>query len=266
MQTHQIAFLRPEQIKAEQQRCPLAYLPLGPLEWHGPHLPIGTDPLHAGRIAEAAAEQTGGLVFPTLYMGTERERDPQTLAFIGLEPQNYVIGMDFPANPLPSGYAREEVFALAVRDHLRLLINMGFRWIVVVSGHGATNHLEVLRRLIAEFNGESPARLLLVLPFPRDENGIERIGHADRIETSLMLAEYPELVALDALPPLPTPLKHTDYAIVDYLTFEGQPTSDQTVRPEFDPRRATAEEGQAMVQQVIADVVQQVRQMMQTNG
>lgn len=266
MQTRQIALLRPEQIKTELQRCPLAYLPLGPLEWHGPHLPFGTDPLHAEHVALAAAEHTGGLVFPTLYMGTERERAPQTLESIGLEPQSYVIGMDFPANTLPSGYAREEVFALAVREHLRLIINMGFRWVVLVSGHGATNHLEVLRRLVAEFNGESPARLLLITPFPRDKDGIERIGHADRIETSLMLAEYPELVALDTLPLLPVPLKNTDYAIVDYLTFEGQPTLDQTVRPEFDPRQAMAKDGQDLVKQVIADIVQLVRQMMQNNG
>jgi len=266
MQTRQIALLRPQQIKAELQRCPLAFLPLGPLEWHGPHLPFGTDPLYAERIALAAAEQTKGLVFPTLYMGTERERTPQTLASIGLEPQNYVIGMDFPANTLPSGYAYEEVFALVVREHLRLILKMGFRWIVIISGHGATNHLKVLHRLVAEFNAESSARFLLIAPFPRDEDGIERVGHADRIETSLMLAEHPELVDLDALPPLPSPLRNTDYAIVDYLTFEGQPTSDRTVRPKFDPRQATAEDGQTMVKQVIANIVQQVNQWIQNNS
>lgn len=266
MQTRQIAFLRPEQIKTELERCPLAYLPLGPLEWHGPHLPYGTDPLHAEYIARSIADQTGGLVFPTLFMGSERERAPQTLGAIGLEPQSYVIGMDFPANLLPSGYAHEEVFALTVREHLRIILKMGFRWIVLISGHGATNHLEVLRRLVAEFNGESPARLLLVLPFPRDETGIERIGHADRIETNIMLAEYPDFVSLDALPSLSTPLKNTDYAIVDYPTFEGHPTPDQVVRDEFDPRRATAEEGKIMVRQVITETVQKVREWIQSKG
>ena len=38
--TVQLERMRPGEILAERARCPIVYLPLGPLEWHGP----GTDP------------------------------------------------------------------------------------------------------------------------------------------------------------------------------------------------------------------------------
>lgn len=40
--------LRPDEITAERAHCLEAYQPIGPLEWHGPHLPLGTDLLYGG--------------------------------------------------------------------------------------------------------------------------------------------------------------------------------------------------------------------------
>ncbi|MFM8319750.1 MAG: creatininase family protein, partial [Chloroflexota bacterium] len=74
MDLRQLAHLRPEEILAELSRCPVAYLPVGLIEWHGPHLPMGLDALNAENAARLAAGQTGGLLLPTLYCGTERER------------------------------------------------------------------------------------------------------------------------------------------------------------------------------------------------
>ena len=69
-----IEWLRPAEIIAEMTQRPLVYLPVGPLEWHGPHLPIGTDPLDAQAVARRVAARTGGLVMPTFFCGTERLR------------------------------------------------------------------------------------------------------------------------------------------------------------------------------------------------
>ena len=74
MRTVQLERLRPGEILAERTRCPIVYLPLGPLEWHGPAMPFGTDPLMAQELARRAAPRTGGVVMPTLFLGTERER------------------------------------------------------------------------------------------------------------------------------------------------------------------------------------------------
>ena len=47
MRTVQLELLRPGEILAERERCSIVYLPVGPLEWHGPAMPYGTDALLA---------------------------------------------------------------------------------------------------------------------------------------------------------------------------------------------------------------------------
>jgi creatinine amidohydrolase len=266
MQTRQMALLRPEQILDEMRRCPLVYLPVGPLEWHGPHLPLGMDPLNAENAAHLAAEETGGLIFPTFYWGTERERSPQMLDWLGLDPQSWVVGMDFPANSLPSFYASEEIFALLLREQLRLAIQAGFKLVVIVSGHGSENQIAVMQRLAAEFSAAGPARVLALLPFVTNPQGIMEVGHASRIETAVMMALYPETVHMENLPALPEALRNADFAIVDYATFLGDPTPQRTVHVEDDPRRATPEQGQETIRLAAAQIVAQVKAAMQETG
>ena len=71
MRTVQMEFLRPGEIIAERDRCPIVYLPVGPLEWHGPAMPYGTDPLCAQAVARAAAQVTGGVNICSSYGGIE---------------------------------------------------------------------------------------------------------------------------------------------------------------------------------------------------
>ncbi len=260
MRTRLIQYLRPDEILPELARAPVAYLPLGLLEWHGPHLPFGVDSFNAEAVALRAAEQTGGLVMPTLYFGTERERTPEMLDNFGFAGEEWIIGMDFPANPLPSLYAAEEYFALMLREHLRLIANFGFKIIVLLSGHGAENQLEVLKRLAAEFSATAGVQVITALAFTHNEEGILAVGHASRVETAVMLALQPESVRLENLPALPEPLKNTDWAIIDYYTFPGSPTPDRTVHDVDDPRRATAEEGEANMNRAAAQIVAAVEQ------
>ena len=259
VRSRKAALLRPKEILDEIRRCPLGYLPTGPLEWHGPHLPVGTDAINAEQSALLAAQETGGLVLPTLYWGTERERSPEMLDWLGFEPEQWIVGMDFPANSLPSLYASEEIFALLVREQLRLALKWRFRLIVLVTGHGAENQIAVLNRLAAEFSAAGPAKVLVVLPFVANSEGILEVGHASRIETSLMLALHPESVDRESLPPLPQPLQNTDWAIVDYETFLGNPTPERTVHAEDDPRQATAELGSNIHHQAAAQVAARVK-------
>lgn len=247
MKTHQLAFLRPDEIAAEMATAPVAYLPAGLIEWHGPHLPMGLDALNAENACLRAAEKAGGLVLPTLYFGTEREHSPQMNEWLGLDPDSYVVGMDFPKNSLPSMYCSEEMLSLAARDQLRAAVKFGFRLIIVISGHAAGTQFANLNRLAVEFSNESPAQVRVMLPFKLNPQGLMEVGHATRAETSVMLALYPETVRLDLLPPLPAPLHNVDYAVVDYNTFLGSPQPDRTVPPDDDPRRASAEEGRRII-------------------
>lgn len=263
MHSRLIAHLRPDQILAEIERCPVVYFPVGPIEWHGPHMPLGTDALNAENAARLAAEATGGLVLPTFYWGTERERSPEVLDWLGFPPDEWIVGMDFPANSLSSLYASEEVFALVVREQLRLALKWGFRLVVIISGHGADNHLEALRRLAAEFSATSPARVLVFLPFVTNTQGVMEVGHASRIETALMLALHPEMVDIDALPPLPEKMRNIDWAVVDFETFMGRPTPDRTIHPGDDPRLAGAEDGRKTSELAAAQIVGQVNDAIQ---
>jgi creatinine amidohydrolase len=234
-----LQWLRPSEVQARRS---IVYLPLGPLEWHGPHLPLGTDPLQAESLALALAARVGGVVHPTLYWGTERERSPEILRNLGFQGHEWIVGMDFPGNAMRSYYAPEEQFALVVRWTLENLVAHAFRLIVVVNGHGATNQIEQLQRLVAEFNARGgPARLLYT--FPLDYVTTEP-GHATLTETAALLALDAARVDLAALPAPAEPLRIPEWAVADAQSFAGHPTADYAVPPEADPRRATPEIGQ----------------------
>ena len=255
MRTVRYELLRPQELVAERERCPVAYLPLGPLEWHSLHMPLGTDALNAGAVAREVAERVGGVVLPTLFWGTERERPAEMLEDLGFARDDYVVGMDFPANLIKSLYCREEVFALLVREMLRLLVDSDYKLIVIVNGHGAANHLEALERLCKEFTARSPATVLLTIAFPTGGHFEFGIGHADALETSLMMALYPESVDMGELPPLPSPLISRDWGIVDSDTFRGNPTPDHTLRSTADPRlQASPELGRQAFEDSIDEI------------
>ena len=64
--------LRPGDVVRRREACPVVYIPIGTLEWHGLHCPIGADTLQAEHLAVLCAELGGGLVFPSLYYGESR--------------------------------------------------------------------------------------------------------------------------------------------------------------------------------------------------
>jgi len=267
MRTVRYELLRPGEIVAERERCPVAYVPLGPLEWHSVHMPLGTDPLNAQAVALQVAERVGGVVLPPFFWGTERERPPEMVADLGFARGQYVVGMDFPANSLPSLYCREEFLALLVRELVGLLIRQQYRLIVLVNGHGARNQLDTLQRLSIELSATSPARVLLTTAWPAHGDLDTFTGHADAGETSVMMALYPESVDLGALPPASEPLRSADWAVVDCDTFNGKPTADHTLRPEYDPRlQASPERGCRVLDLAVADVESAVREAMAALG
>lgn len=242
MRTVQMEYLRPGEILAEKARRSIVYLPIGPLEWHGPAMPFGTDPLMAQEIARAAARITGGVVMPTLFVGTERERPSYILEAKGFEdPNQYVIGMDVPANSMKSFYAREDMFAVIVREHLRLLVQQEYKLIVIVNGHGAWGQKSTLERLAIEFSNETASKVIVSMPNPVADGETLDFGHGTLVETSMIRGLYDEHVDLGELPPRDVPLKYTDYGIADDIVFEGNRTPGDCVQ--FDPRDATTELG-----------------------
>ena len=60
---------RPGQLEAQLEELPITFWPLGLLEHHGWHLPIGFDGIKAQRTCQRIAKQTGGLIVPTMWWG-----------------------------------------------------------------------------------------------------------------------------------------------------------------------------------------------------
>jgi len=242
------------------------YIPLGPLEWHSLHLPFGTDALNATALAMQAAERVGGVVLPTFYWGTERERSPEQAQALGFDAEDYLVGMDFPNHLLKSLYCREEFLALLMRELLRMLIGLGYEILVIVNGHGAANQIETLERLAAEFAACSPATILLTTAAPCGGD-VASIGHADAIETSLMMATHPDCVNLDGLPPIPQPLFYQEWGIVDSEAFDGSPTSDYSLRSHADPRlHASIQAGREAYRQMADALEKRVRKALHDLG
>lgn len=168
----------------EGPRNPVLLLPLGAVEPHGPHAPLETDTVISlgtcVRAARALAE------------------DPNVSAFL-LPQVTYGVthyGAGFPGTI----GIREETLEALVVDVCHAAIETGFRRIAVVNNHFEPEQVETIRRAVANLNG-APGVRIAYLDLTRRANA-GRLGdefrsgscHAGRYETSLVLAERPDLV------------------------------------------------------------------------
>jgi len=257
----------PAEITREREKLPLIFLPIGLLEWHGPHLPLGVDGINAERVAVGAAQRIGGVVLPTFYIGTERNRTRQDLTSYDLEEAGYVEGMDFPGLAEKSYYWREEIFALIVRAQIVQAIERGYRIVCIINGHGAPNQADVLNRLKEELNHRYPeAMITWFYPFNEKLLQMGSLSHAAYEETSLMLYYQPELVKLARLPP-EGPLPYKQFAIVDAQAFCGNPTPDYSTKEEYDPRRmSSAETGRNIFEKTLTGIAGRLSRLISELG
>ena len=255
--------LRPAQVNQERARCPLVFLPIGPLEYHGPHMPVGTDPLVATNLALETCRRLGkGVVMPTLFWGTERERPEWMVDSLGLPKGSWVVGMDFPTALWKSHYYPEQVFGMVVAAQLEMLIAGGYKVIVLVNGHGATNHLLTLERLAKHYSHTTPCLVAGIAPVPTEppEGGFG--GHADLWETSIVrhLETLPgsgPLVDLGQLPPATVPIHYHEFSVVDGPGFSKRPDAEKVVRD--DPRKANAKDGAKYFDEQVQIVLESTR-------
>ncbi|ABG06057.1 Creatininase [Rubrobacter xylanophilus DSM 9941] len=166
-------------------------LPLGATEQHGPHLPLGTDTVRAGALAELLAERLpGALVAPALPFGCSDEH----AGFPGL------LGVE------------KETLARLLVEAARRAAAWGARRLVLLSAHGGNGEAlalarEALRRELPQLAVWSEEDLLSPSPalasvarregIPEGELGL----HAGEGETSEMLSLRPDLVRRDRARP-----------------------------------------------------------------
>ena len=231
---------------------PPVFLPVGALEQHGPHLPLGTDALLASDIASGAAALVGGIVAPALSYGYKSQ--PKCGG-----------GQHF------CGTTSVDAATLIgqVRDTVREFVRHGVERLVLVNGHfenqwfmiegidlgmrdanaaGAANKLRVMRLEYWDFCTEET----LAAIFPQGFPGFA-LEHAAVIETSMMLYFHPELVRLDSIPN-DAPAQFPPYDIYPTRT-EWVPASGVL----SSALGSTREKGERISQEVIMRVAAAVR-------
>ncbi|HEX7291246.1 MAG TPA: creatininase family protein [Conexibacter sp.] len=125
--------LLPHEILARRERFPVAFLPIGTLEWHADHAAVGLDGLKAERLCELAAEETGGFAFPTLWYGEPRAVKHMDAA----AEESGAIREALRLGPAPPGDPDAEIaaFQALVRRIVQQLHASGMRVVCVLCGH-----------------------------------------------------------------------------------------------------------------------------------
>jgi creatinine amidohydrolase len=223
------------EFKSAVQETGVCVLPLGVIEKHSEHLPLGTDFLNAHRIACLAAQAEPAVVFPPFYFGQiyEARCFPGTITLSPTLLIELLIG----------------VFDEIGRN--------GFEKIVLLNGHGGNTHLLgfLLQSSLWEQKPYSvylPTRHLS----PEQAKAWQEMrdtdfgGHACESETSTSLANHPHLVKMDKVPDSPAqPLNRLGH-LPPTRTGIGW-YADYPDHYAGDARPASAEKGQALVQWMV---------------
>ncbi len=160
------------------QTNPLLILPVGALEAHGPHLPLGADQIQAESTAASLADRVDGIIAPTLPYGACPE-----------------------ARPFPGTVSMSIVdLQRSAQGALLEFARMGVRRILVLSGHAERGHMAALREAAGETMRAYPnVRIVVLSDYDfvyelRGKDSPATDGHAGLLETSRVLFLAPQTV------------------------------------------------------------------------
>lgn len=179
----------------------LCIVPVGCLEKHGQHLPVGTDVIHITEIAKMAADEEYAVVFPTMYFGEKTGAG------------------NFSGTVIFSSELRQKMLYETCREIAR----NGFSKILLYNGHGGNQAMisNFSRSVLYEKTDyavfdyslgsdfATPKKLLSKnYPYLTSEDRKvlsdynekkKRFGHACFIETGWVYGVRPEVVRLDKI-------------------------------------------------------------------
>ena len=167
----------------------IAILPIGAAaKEHGRHLPLNTDYLQARYLADTVAKSVSALIWPVVSYGY------------------YPVFIDYPG----SVSIKAATFASIVQDILACIAYSGVKSTYILNTGIST--IKPLERLLVDDSAEHTVRLLNVYSGPRFTSASaalveqEHGGHADEIETSLMMAINKQSVMMDRAKAQITPI------------------------------------------------------------
>ena len=158
-------------------------IPIGVLEKHGPHLPLGTDMLDVREVALSVAKKGYTIVFPEYYFSQilEAKHQPGTIA-----------------------YSPQLIWSI-LQETCDELARNGIKKIILVNGHGGNNSF-LAYFCQAQLDKRKDYFVVLFRPEsgPEVAEKVKKLrktttgGHAGEMETSMMLVSRPDLVHMDS--------------------------------------------------------------------
>jgi len=213
-------------------------IPVGSLEAHGPHLPLGTDTIEAYEIAKKVARLVDVFVAPPLFYGICRStsKHPGTVGITGNTLRNLI------------------------RDMVKSLHSHNLKNFIIISGHASSVHLAALQEAGESMLEEMPSdvNIAVVSAYALAQEAADNIcetdndSHAGEIETSLILHLKPHLVkgrGKKEYPHFPHPL----------LTRNKRKYWKSAVWG--DPHKASAKKGEIISQVLIDKIIEIVKKI-----
>ena len=129
--------LFPDEFAERIKKMPVAFLPLGTLEWHGPHMPLGADGIQSKELFIELAGKMGGVVLPMLFVGPDRVFDDRGELFYGMDINTSGALKSYPAQRLTGSayWLDTELFKKLLMSIVEQLSRTGVK-IIIGHGHG----------------------------------------------------------------------------------------------------------------------------------
>ena len=166
-----------EEFAAAMKGSPVVILPIGSMEEHGAHLPLGSDTFEIDFVINRISEKLDCVILPTLNYGN----CGSTYNFPG------TISVSF------------DSLRAFITDILKEVIRHDGRRILVISGHAGTDHMAAMRMAAKSIVKDYPDAKIMVMsdydlvPDYKGGNIPSWDGHAGKAETSRMLNIRPDI-------------------------------------------------------------------------
>lgn len=185
--------MKPHEFKEALDAMPVAYLPLGTLEWHGYHMPLGADGLQSEGLFERVAKNIGGIIMPMLFLGCDKKHIINDEEYYGMDVYNERrISYYEPQKLMGSAYyIREELLEQILLQIISNVKRAGFK-VLVAHGHGPS--IKCFRSLKQKAYDMYEIQLVSPYDYIEDDLYAYQNDHAAANETSIMWALNEELV------------------------------------------------------------------------
>jgi creatinine amidohydrolase/Fe(II)-dependent formamide hydrolase-like protein len=253
LNAHRYQYMRLDQLQKSIMQCPLVIQPTGILEWHGSHMGLGTDGLIAQYICERVIESLGvGVLMPTNWVGT----------------YGYI---HYPGTVCYNEETTYQVF----KQNFKELIKIGFRLVVLITGHGGGWQMGAINRAVNATKAHLKTR-------PPNAPKVDIIGqiynafvertplfHGQWLETSLHM-RVGQAYGIDLVDPSQTPGKNERIPLYNVWDDAEIPIHEDPLwqwQDNFrDPTVCSPEIGEIYIKKYVDGIIAEIREYFQDLG